>query len=98
MTTSTLGRLLTLFENSSGSLSVTSLARELDVSPGRAEEMVEFWIRKGRIKASSNLTECGTCSVQGDCPFVLDMPRTFELVNVDRDHMEPVLQPACKLG
>lgn len=85
MAASTLGRLLSLFENSQGSLSIASLARELDISPGRVEELVEFWIRKGRIKASSQLTECGNCSVQGGCPFILEMPRTFELVSDQED-------------
>jgi hypothetical protein len=96
MTASTLGRLLSLFENSPGSLSIASLARELDISPGRVEEMVEFWIRKGRIKASSQLTDCGTCSVQGGCPFILEMPRTFEIVKGGADHPGPVIQPACR--
>lgn len=86
MATSTLGKLLSLFESSPGALSVGSLARELDISPCRVEEMMEFWIRKGRIKASSNLIECGTCSVQGDCPFVLEMPRTYELIS-DRENL-----------
>lgn len=95
MATSTLGKLMTFFENSSGALSVTSLARELDVSPGRAEEMVEFWVMKGRIKSSSNLTECGGCSAQGDCPFVLEMPRTYELVDEREGKLIKVNRPAC---
>jgi len=92
MTTSTLSKLIILFEDTPGTLSITSLARELDVSPGRAEEMVEFWIRKGRIKASSHLTECGTCSVQGDCPFVLEMPRTYELAESQSYNSDPPIQ------
>ncbi len=96
MATSTLGKLLSLFENTPGSLSLTSIARELNVSRGRVEEMVEFWIRKGRIKTTASLAECGACSVQGDCPFVLEMPRTFELVREAGDHLTEINQPACK--
>ena len=95
MTTSTLGKLLSLFEDSSGALSVNSLARELDVSAGRAEEMVEFWIRKGRIRSSSTLTECGSCSTQGDCPFVLEMPRTYELVMGQDQLTDPDTHATC---
>lgn len=81
MATSTLRKLLTLIEDSSGAYSIQALARELDVTPARVEGMLEYWIRKGKINPSTNLTECGSCSAQGDCPFVLEMPRTYELVN-----------------
>ncbi len=80
MAISILSKLLTLIEESSGAYSIQGLARELDVSPAHVESMLEYWIRKGKIYPSTNLTECGSCSTQGDCPFVLDMPRTYELV------------------
>ncbi len=80
MATSILSKLLTLIEESSGAYSIQALARELDVTPAHVESMLEYWIRKGKINTSTNLTECGSCSAQGDCPFVLEMPRTYELV------------------
>ena len=95
MAISTLRKLLALIEESPGTLSITSLSRELEVSPGRVEDMLEFWIRKGRIKAKSNLAECGNCSAQGDCPFLLEMPNTYELVK-GQAHLEDPLFVCAK--
>ncbi len=86
MAISILSKLLTLIEESSGAYSIQGLARELDVSPAHVESMLEYWIRKGKIQSSKNLTECGSCSTKGNCPFVLEMPRTFELVT-GQDHL-----------
>ncbi len=85
MKTSKLSNLLTKIEESSGAFSIQALARELDLTPERVKSMLEYWIRKGKIQSSTKLTECGSCSSQGDCPFVLEMPRTYELV-IGHDH------------
>lgn len=96
MTTSKLSSLLTIIEKSSGAYSIQALARELDVTSARVENMLEYWVRKGKIQPSTNLTECGSCSAQGDCPFVLEMPRTYELVIEGAEGLVEVIQPACK--
>ena len=93
MTTSKLSRLLTIFEGSSGVISVRELARELDISQGQVESMMDYWISKGRIKISASQDECGNCSAVGECPFILEMPRTFELVKEDVGEM---IEIACK--
>ena len=92
MTTSKLRDLLTIIEGSSGAYSIQSLARELDLTAERVESMLEYWVQKGKIQSSKNLTECGSCTVQGDCPFVLEMPRTFELVT-GQDHLSDLDSP-----
>ena len=94
MSQSTLSRLLTLFEESSGALSVRFLAQELEVTSERLEGMVDFWIRKGKIRVSAALTDCGSCGVKGDCPLIMNMPRTFELV-ADADEPDPT-RPLCR--
>lgn len=91
MTISMLRNLLTIIEESSGAYSIQTLARELDVTPARVESMLEYWIRKGKIQPSTNLTECGSCSAQGDCPFVLEMPRTYELVKEGAEDLVEVI-------
>lgn len=96
MTTSKLSRLLTLFEGSSGIISVRELAKELDISQGRAESMMDYWIRKGRIKITASQAECGNCTAVGECPFILEMPRTYELVIEGVGEMIEIVQPACK--
>ncbi len=96
MKTSKLSNLLTKIEESSGAFSIQALARELDLTPERVESMLEYWVRKGKIESSTNLTECGSCSSQGVCPFVLEMPRTYELVKDGAEDLVEVIQPACK--
>lgn len=96
MAVSTLSKLLSLFENSSGAMSVNSLARELEISPERVEGLIDFWVRKGKITSSSSLKECGNCSTKGDCPFILELPLTYELVE-ERDGKVPeMFRPACR--
>ena len=80
MTTSKLSRLITLLEKSSGALSIRELARELELSQERVESMMDYWVRKGKIRVSAKLAECGSCGGKGDCPFVLELPRVYELV------------------
>lgn len=80
MTTTTLSRLLKVIQESSGTLSVQSLATQLELKQERVESMVDFWVRKGRIKVSNTPADCGSCAVQGDCPFILEMPQTYELI------------------
>lgn len=93
MSQSTLSRLLTLFEESSGALSVRFLAQELGVTSERLEGMVDFWVRKGKIRVSAALTDCGSCGENGDCPLILTMPRTYELVS---DAADPIpAKPLC---
>jgi len=76
-------------------MSVRDLASELELRPAQVESMVDFWINKGRIRVSTNLSECGSCSVQGECPFILEMPRTFELVNDHAHNQELVSRIPC---
>jgi len=92
---SKLSILLAKIEESSGAFSIQALARELDLSPERLESMLEYWIRKGKIQSSTKLTECGSCSSQGDCPFVLEMPRTYELVTGQDQLTDPVTHVIC---
>jgi hypothetical protein len=95
MANSTLSKLLDLLEESQGALSFQSLAQELEVTQARVKGMVDYWIRKGKIKASATLTDCGSCGVLENCPFVLDLPKTYELVNEVEANMIEVVHPGC---
>lgn len=70
---------LTLFEQAEGALTVAEMARRLAVSPAQVEGMLEHWVRKGRLRPSTQLTNCGSCGHQNGCPYVLEMPRSYEL-------------------
>jgi hypothetical protein len=79
-------------ELAGGTINLVDLSRKLDVDPGALEGMLEFWVRKGRLRNSnqggkfcSTSTACGgTCGGAQGCPFVIQMPRTFSLVT-ERD-------------
>jgi len=95
MATTTLRRLLTVFEESSGALTVQSLAAQLELRPERVESMVDFWVNKGRIRVSITPSDCGSCSSQGDCPYILEMPRTYELVTDQKRNTSPASLLRC---
>lgn len=78
---STLRQVLSAFEDSREPRSLSQIARELDVSPVRLEGMIQYWVRKGKIRQAASYGSCGTCGHNdGRCPFVLAMPRQYELV------------------
>jgi len=96
MATSTLGKLLDKFEEMEGALSIQTMASELEIRPAQVESMVDFWINKGRIRVSTNPSECGSCSAQGNCIFILEIPKTFELVKEGTNSVSESIHPVCK--
>lgn len=83
MSQSKLRQVLTKFETASGPLSLPQIAHELNLPPERLNMMVQHWVRKGKIRESGSLTECGSCGKNGSCAFVMEMPRTYELASDD---------------
>lgn len=81
MAASILTQVLQIFEETDQPFSVSAIARSLEVSPERLEGMLQYWVRKGRIREVVDAADCGTCGVNGSCPFVIDMPKSYELVN-----------------
>jgi hypothetical protein len=91
-----LQRVLREIEASQGTINLNDLAHKLGVERSALAGMIEFWIRKGRLKVDDweFETVCGTCSgaacggsypgPQG-CPFVMKMPRTFSLTYQDEE-------------
>jgi hypothetical protein len=79
MPVSTLRQVLNAFEQADGPLSLTAVARELNVSQAHLENMIQYWVRKGRIREAAVAGECGSCGIKGECPFVVKMPRSYEL-------------------
>ncbi len=78
---SKLSQVLEVFENAEGALSLPQVAHELDVTPERLDMMIQHWVRKGKIVTSDGATECGSCGSHGSCPFIMDMPQTYELAS-----------------
>lgn len=75
-----LRQLLDCFERTPRGLSLLAVAREMDLSQAQVENLLEFWIRKGRIRRSEEQPDCKICGEKADCPFVMDMPQYYELV------------------
>lgn len=86
--TTTLRQVLTAFEQADAPLSLADLARRLDVSPEMVENMIHYWVRKGKLRESTDTactpgeSACASCGIgKNGCPFVVTMPRSFELVS-----------------
>ncbi len=92
----TLRAVLNAFEQTERPISVKQLAADLDVPPAMLEGMIDFWVRKGRLRESGGTAECGTCGQGDHCPLVIRMPRRFELVG---EGAHPLPEPApCSCG
>jgi hypothetical protein len=92
--TASLRDVLTAFEEVREPCSLHQMARNLDMSPGMLEGMIEYWIRKGRLRESGGTpTACAACHTD-HCPFIATMPRRYELVT-GRDDPDDDAPPPC---
>lgn len=80
MTASTLRQVLAAFERADAPLPLAQVARDLDLPLERLEGMVEYWVRRGRIRESGATAAALSCARYGSCPYVLRLPRILELV------------------
>ena len=90
---SILREVLTRIENNTGPVSLTEMAAELHIDTGTLEGMLDHWVRKGKLRRTGgNATMCGTCGSAEGCPFVMRMPRSYELVTDDESELP---DPPC---
>ncbi len=91
---SPLREVLDHFEPGAPPVSLRGLAREMALDPGVLEEMLAYWVRKGRLREVNGTTHraCTQCGVKRACPFVLAMPRYYERVS---DQDPRTLGPPC---
>jgi hypothetical protein len=90
--TTTLRQVLTAFENTHQPRTLSQLARELELPLGMLEGMIDYWVRKGKLRESSAGQGCGTCGGAQGCPFVPNLPRSYELVT---DDTPPIADNSC---
>ena len=83
MSNSMLRQVLQAFEDADHPRTVAQLARELDIAPGLLDGMLAYWVRKGRLRESRSTPACTTCGGAAGCPFVPNLPRSYELVTGD---------------
>lgn len=74
--------------NASGPITLNELSRKLGVTPSALQGMIDFWVRKGRLKNDDVEMEtavtcgsgCGSdCAGRSSCHFVAKMPKTYSL-------------------
>lgn len=92
--TTTLTRVLQLFEQHGGPLSLAEMARALDTDPDVVAEMLAYWVQRGRLReVSDNSGQCTRCSGRPSCPFVVRLPRRYELATTYAADLEE--RPPC---
>lgn len=74
----TLRDVLACFERQSGAVSLAHMARELGLPRESLDEMIRYWVRRGRLREVQS-TVCTTCGGATGCPFILKLPRHYEL-------------------
>ncbi len=98
MVVSTLGKILTIFEEARNPLSIRAVARELEISPARLEGMIQYWVGKGRIREAVLPYECSACGKNERCPFVIELPRSYEFTPSDDSNPIETPTPPCSPG
>lgn len=85
-----LRQVLAELEAASGPVNINELSRKLGIERSALEGMIQFWVRKGRLKsgaqAAAEMAEqctsggCGmACSGPADCPYVIKLPQSYTL-------------------
>jgi hypothetical protein len=82
-------------ESAQGPVNLNELSRKLGLERSALEGMIQFWVRKGRLKddeleqeqifAGCDSGSCrgGSCPGPQGCPFIMKMPRTFSITLQD---------------
>jgi len=78
-----LRQLLETIENADRGISLQEIARELDISLNRAENMLEYWVRKGRLQIVEPASGCSDCSSKGSCSYLLAFPKILRIAGED---------------
>lgn len=91
---SMLTELLQMLQTSDQALTVSDLSRRMQVEPAVLEDLIAFWVRKGRISdgvTHQNLASvctggsaCTTCGGAQTCAFVARVPKSYALTNRNR--------------
>ena len=75
----TLRQVLEHFEQSHGAVSLPQMARTLGIERETLQNMIEYWMRKGKLREIT-APACTTCGSASRCPFIIALPRCYELV------------------
>ncbi|MBI5958216.1 MAG: hypothetical protein HY866_05765 [Chloroflexi bacterium] len=81
--TTTLRQVLSAFETTKTPRTLNQLARDLGIPLNMLEGMLDYWVRKGKLRESKDGVACGTCGGVQGCPFAPKLPHSYELVTDD---------------
>jgi hypothetical protein len=76
----TLRRVLEHVESQAGAVSLAQMARDLDVPRPLLQEMIDYWVRRGRLR-EAGAVNCGTCGSASMCPAATFVLRRYEPVS-----------------
>lgn len=75
-------------EQAQGPVLLSELSRKLDIDAGTLAGMIQFWVRKGRLRDDDAATAdeiacvgtCGSsCGGLSGCAFVVKLPKTYSV-------------------
>ena len=79
-------------EQAHGPVLVKDLSKKLNLDPGVLVGMIQFWVRKGRLRDDAAVAEgiacagggCGdSCAGIAECTFVAKMPKTYSIAKIE---------------
>ena len=88
-----LRQLLDLIENSQSGISLRRIARELDLSVGQVENMLDYWVQKGRLQIMEPAAKCQACASSTGCSYLIDFPRILRISDGEELNISEVQTP-----
>ncbi|MEO8391569.1 MAG: FeoC-like transcriptional regulator [Chloroflexota bacterium] len=93
----TLRQVLEQFEQRQGAVSLPQMARSLGIERGMLQNMIEYWVRKGKLREVGTPV-CTTCGSASGCPFIVVLPRCYELASADSASIPAPMPYVCGSG
>jgi len=73
-------------ESANAPITLQTLGRRLAIEPSALQGMIDFWVRKGRLRDDDAVDNCATsggcgtsCGGATGCAFVVETPRSYSL-------------------
>lgn len=87
---SQLKEVLNRFADQTIPVSVNRLAQDMEIEPGVLRGMIDYWVRKGKLReVNSGGETCMSCGVKSVCPFIIALPRYYEIATDENDDDTP---------
>ncbi len=67
-------------------ITLQALSHRLKIEPSALQGIIDFWVRKGRLRDDDAVDECApdggcgpSCGGATSCAFIVDIPRSYSL-------------------